>query len=93
MFLGHKHAHKMCCLHPVLPADLLVVLFFSQSLSLLCMQAWLIFFFPLHFFFHFLYYTDVGSVTFVIAAYLVSSASAILFPDSRLLQAEAEQHN
>ncbi|KAL3160676.1 hypothetical protein ABBQ32_010589 [Trebouxia sp. C0010 RCD-2024] len=36
-----------------------------------CTQtAWLIFLFPLHFFFHFLYYTDVGSVTFVVAAYL-----------------------
>ena len=27
--------------------------------------------FPLHFFFHFLFYTDVGSVAFVLAAYLV----------------------
>ena len=82
MFLGHTHAHDPSGLHPVLPADLLVVLFFSQSLSLLCMQGWLIIFFPLHFFFQFLYYTDVGSVTFVIAAYLVSSASAIILSDT-----------
>ena len=47
----------------------------------LCMQAWLMFFFPLHFFFHFLYYTDVGSVTFVVAAYLVSSTSSNLLPE------------
>ena len=50
------------------------VVIFSQFPLPLCMQAWLMFFFPLHFFFHFLYYTDVGSVTFVVGAYLVSSA-------------------
>jgi len=38
----------------------------------LILQAWLVMLFPLHFFFHFLYYTDVGSLTFVIASYLVS---------------------
>lgn len=36
------------------------------------LQAWLLVLFPLHFFFHFLYYTDVGSLTFVVASYLVS---------------------
>ena len=67
----------MSCLHPVLPAYLPVVPIVSQSH--LCVQAWLVFFFPPHFFFHFLYYTDVGSVTFVVAAYLVSSTSANVF--------------
>lgn len=52
----------------------------NQSLWPVYMQAWLIFLFPLHFFFHFLYYTDVGSVTFVVAAYLVSLAVPILLP-------------
>lgn len=33
-------------------------------------MAWLVVLFPLHFFFHFLYYTDVGSLTFVMASYL-----------------------
>lgn len=37
------------------------------------LQAWLLLLFPLHFFFHFLYYTDVGSLLFVVASYLVSS--------------------
>ena len=39
-----------------------------------CLQALLLMLFPLHFFFHFLYYTDVGSLTFVLAAYLVRLA-------------------
>lgn len=50
----------------------------NQSFPLWFVQAWLIFLLPLHFFFHFLFYTDVGSVTFVVAAYLVSLASASL---------------
>lgn len=37
------------------------------------MQALLMVLFPLHFFFHFLYYTDVGSLMFVLSAYLVST--------------------
>ncbi len=42
-------------------------------------QAWMLVLFPLHFFFHFLYYTDVGSLTFVVAAYLVSLTCLPLF--------------
>lgn len=35
------------------------------------MQGTLLTLFPLHFFFIFLYYTDVGSATFVLLSYLV----------------------
>ena len=41
------------------------------SAVLLLLQALLIVLFPLHFFFHFLFYTDVGSLMFVLSAYLV----------------------
>ena len=42
------------------------------TLAALCaVQSLALTLFPLHFFFHFLFYTDVGSVTFTLAAYLV----------------------
>ncbi len=37
-----------------------------------CMQALVALLLPTHFFYAFIYYTDVGSVTFVLASYLVS---------------------
>ena len=43
----------------------------SQGCSV-CGQGLLLSLHPLHFFFIFLYYTDVGSTFFVLAAYLVS---------------------
>ena len=44
------------------------------TLAALCaVQSLALTLFPLHFFFHFLFYTDVGSVTFTLAAYLVRS--------------------
>ena len=45
--------------------------------------------FPLHFFFAFLYYTDVGSTLFVLAAYLVRTAVHInSLPPSGLVEGQ-----
>ena len=48
----------------------------QQTRCNLALQALLMVLFPLHFFFHFLYYTDVGSITFVLSAYLVQSQAS-----------------
>lgn len=46
------------------------------TLAALCaVQSLALTLFPLHFFFHFLFYTDVGSLTVTLAAYLVSSTA------------------
>lgn len=44
-----------------------------------CMQALVAMLLPTHFFYAFIYYTDVGSVTFVLASYLVSMTRLIVF--------------
>lgn len=57
-------------------ADCILCVFVAEcAVTLLMVQAVALSLFPLHFFFQFLYYTDVASVTAVIAAHLVCCQS------------------